>query len=201
MQPLAEPVSNLIDAFSQLPGIGPKTATRLTYYLLRSDEAIAIKLARALEELKQRTLFCSACFNIADQDPCAICVNPQRDHGLICVVEEPLDVQAIERTREFSGVYHVLHGAISPVEGVGPEDLKVGELLQRIQRSEAPIRELLLATNPNLEGEATAMYIARLTKPLGIHVTRLARGLPMGGDLEYADEMTLGRALTGRSEM
>ncbi len=201
MQPLAEPVSNLIDAFSQLPGIGPKTATRLAYYLLRSDEAVAIKLARALEELKQRTVFCSVCFNIADQDPCAICDNQQRDHGLICVVEEPLDVQAIERTREFTGVYHVLHGAISPVEGVGPEDLKVGELLQRIQQSETPVRELLLATNPNLEGEATAMYIARLTKPLGIRVTRLARGLPMGGDLEYADEMTLGRALTGRSEM
>lgn len=201
MQPLAEPVSNLIDAFSQLPGIGPKTATRLAYYLLRSDEAVAIKLARALEELKQRTVFCSICFNIADQDPCAICDNQQRDHGLICVVEEPLDVQAIERTREFTGVYHVLHGAISPVEGVGPEDLKVGELLQRIQQSEAPVRELLLATNPNLEGEATAMYIARLTKPLGLRVTRLARGLPMGGDLEYADEMTLGRALAGRSEM
>ncbi|HRW48558.1 MAG: recombination mediator RecR [Caldilinea sp.] len=201
MQPLAEPVSNLIDAFSQLPGIGPKTATRLAYYLLRSDEAVAIKLARALEELKQRTVFCSVCFNIADQDPCAICDNQQRDHGLICVVEEPLDVQAIERTREFTGVYHVLHGAISPVEGVGPEDLKVGELLQRIQQSETPVRELLLATNPNLEGEATAMYIARLTKPLGLRVTRLARGLPMGGDLEYADEMTLGRALTGRSEM
>jgi len=201
MQPLAEPVSNLIDAFSQLPGIGPKTATRLAYYLLRSDEAVAIKLARALEELKQRTVFCSVCFNIADQDPCAICDNQQRDHGLICVVEEPLDVQAIERTREFTGVYHVLHGAISPVEGVGPEDLKVGELLQRIQQSETPVRELLLATNPNLEGEATAMYIARLIKPLGLRVTRLARGLPMGGDLEYADEMTLGRALTGRSEM
>ena len=184
-----------------IPGIGPKTATRLAYYLLRSDEAVAIKLARALEELKQRTVFCSVCFNIADQDPCAICDNQQRDHGLICVVEEPLDVQAIERTREFTGVYHVLHGAISPVEGVGPEDLKVGELLQRIQQSETPVRELLLATNPNLEGEATAMYIARLTKPLGLRVTRLARGLPMGGDLEYADEMTLGRALTGRSEM
>ena len=201
MQPLAEPVSNLIDAFSQLPGIGPKTATRLVYYLLRNDEAVSLKLAHALEELKQRTLFCSVCFNIADQDPCAICANAQRDHGLICIVEEPLDVQAIERTREFTGVYHVLHGAISPVEGIGPEDLKIGELLHRIQSSETPVRELLLATNPNLEGEATSMYIARLTKPLGLRVTRLARGLPMGGDLEYADEVTLGRALTGRSEM
>lgn len=201
MQPLAEPVSNLIEAFTQLPGIGPKTATRLTYFLLRSDESVALRLARALEELKQRTLFCSVCFNIADQDPCSICANLQRDHGLICVVEEPLDVQAIERTREFNGVYHVLHGAISPVEGVGPEDLKIGELLHRIQTSETPVRELLLATNPNLEGEATAMYIARLIKPLGVRVTRLARGLPVGGDLEYADEVTLGRALAGRSEM
>jgi len=214
MQPLAEPVSNLIDALCKLPGIGPKTATRLTYFLLRSDEAIALDLARALENLKALTLFCHECHNIADSDPCAICASIQRDHSLICVVEEPLDVQAVERTREYNGVYHVLHGAISPVEGVGPEDLKIGELLRRIQGSEsadgtgehdgvprAPVKELLLATNPNLEGEATAMYIARLIKPLGIRVTRLARGLPMGGDLEYADEVTLGRALTGRSEM
>ncbi len=208
MQPLAEPVSNLIDAFSQLPGIGPKTASRLAYFLLRSDEAIARNLARALEELKARTLFCTVCHNIADRDPCAICSSPQRDHSVICVVEEPLDVQAIERTREYSGLYHVLHGAISPVEGVGPEDLKIGELLRRIQQPPAPeggesvpVAEILLATNPNLEGEATAMYIARLLKPLGLRVTRLARGLPVGGDLEYADEVTLGRALAGRSEM
>jgi recombination protein RecR len=212
MQPLAEPVSNLIDAFCKLPGIGPKTAPRLVYFLLRSDETIATDLAKALGDLKSRTLFCRECHNIADSDPCAICANAQRDHSLICVVEEPLDVQAIERTREFNGVYHVLHGAISPVEGVGPEELKIGELLQRIQLSSAsasdqdgvprmPVRELLLATNPNLEGEATAMYISRLVKPLGIRVTRLARGLPMGGDLEYADEVTLGRALAGRSEM
>lgn len=216
MQPLAEPVSNLIEAFSQLPGIGPKTASRLTYYLLRNDEAIALKLAHALEELKAGTLFCSVCHNIADSDPCAICANPQRDHSVICVVEEPLDVQAIERTREYHGVYHVLHGSISPVDGIGPEDLKIAELLQRIQRglSAAPredeaegglpateVKEILMATNPNLEGEATAMYIARLIKPLGVRVTRLARGLPMGGDLEYADEVTLGRALSGRSEM
>lgn len=214
MQPLAEPVSNLIDALCKLPGIGPKTATRLTYFLLRSDGAIALDLARALENLKALTLFCRECHNIADSDPCAICASAQRDHSLICVVEEPLDVQAVERTREYNGVYHVLHGAISPVEGVGPEDLKIGELLRRIEVSHAadgtdgqdgvprvPVKELLLATNPNLEGEATAMYISRLIKPLGIRVTRLARGLPMGGDLEYADEVTLGRALTGRSEM
>lgn len=203
MQPLAEPISQLIDAFGSLPGIGPKTASRLTYFLLRADESVAMTLARALENLKANTLFCSQCFNIADRDPCPICGNTQRDHSIICVVEEPLDVQAIERTREFQGVYHVLHGAISPVEGIGPEHLKIAEMLQRIQKSEAttPVREVLLATNPNLEGEATSMYISRLVKPLGIRVTRLARGLPMGGDLEYADEVTLGRALTGRSDM
>ncbi|MEX1020923.1 MAG: recombination mediator RecR [Litorilinea sp.] len=221
MQTLAEPVSKLIEAFCQLPGIGPKTASRLAYFLLRSDENIALNLAKALEEMKANTVFCSICFNIADQDPCPVCTNQQRDHGLICLVEEPLDVQAIERTREFMGVYHVLHGAISPVEGIGPDDLKIGELLKRIERGNAPagssedpgpdigvgtpvrtpVREVLLATNPNLEGEATAMYISRLVKPLGIRVTRLARGLPMGGDLEYADEVTLGRALAGRSDM
>jgi len=214
MQPLAEPVSKLIEAFTKLPGIGPKTASRLVYFLLRSDESIAMDLARALEELKANTLFCATCHNIADRDPCAVCADAQRDHGVICVVEEPLDVQAVERTREYHGVYHVLHGAISPVEGIGPEDLKIGELLQRIQQSLSegpdpvrpdqaitPVQELLLATNPNLEGEATAMYVARLVKPLGIRVTRLARGLPVGGDLEYADEVTLGRALEGRAEM
>ena len=202
MQPLAEPVSKLIEAFSQLPGIGPKTASRLTYFLLRSDESIALNLAQALEELKANTLFCDTCHNIADRNPCPVCSDQQRDHGTICIVEEPLDVQAIERTREFHGVYHVLHGAISPVEGVGPDDLKVDDLLQRIQKSvETPIQEVVLATNPNLEGEATAMYISRLIKPLGIRVTRLARGLPIGGDLEYADEVTLGRALSGRSDM
>lgn len=203
MQPLAEPVSQLIDAFSALPGIGPKTASRLAYYLLRADASISINLARALENMKANTLFCSNCFNIADRDPCAICASTDRDHTIICVVEEPLDVQAIERTRDYIGVYHVLHGAISPVEGIGPDNLRVAELLQRIQRGEmgTQVQEVLLATNPNLEGEATAMYISRLIKPLGIRVTRLARGLPMGGDLEYADEMTLGRALQGRSEM
>lgn len=214
MQPLAEPVSKLIEAFSQLPGIGPKTASRLTYFLLRSDDAIGQNLADALQDLKANTLFCSVCQNIADRDPCAVCDNVQRDHTQICIVEEPLDVQAVERTREYHGVYHVLHGAISPMEGVGPDDLKIAELLKRIQasdgatgqgvdaeRPEVPVQEILLATNPNLEGEATAMYISRLIKPLGIRVTRLARGLPVGGDLEYADEVTLGRALAGRSEM
>ncbi len=202
MQPLAEPVSKLIEAFGQLPGIGPKTASRLTYFLLRADASIATNLATALQELKANTLFCSVCHNIADRDPCPICADTQRDHSIICVVEEPLDVQAIERTREYHGVYHVLHGAISPMAGVGPDDLKIVELQRRIQNSQpAPVRELLLATNPNLEGEATAMYISRLLKPVGIRITRLARGLPVGGDLEYADEVTLGRALAGRSEM
>lgn len=212
MQPLAEPVSDVIDAFNQLPGIGPKTASRLAYFLLRSDDSVALNLAEALQALKAGTLFCTLCHNIADRDPCAICDDDQRDHALICVVEEPLDVQAIERTREYHGLYHVLHGSISPVEGIGPEELKISELLQRIQLREQasperaanlslPVEEILLATNPNLEGEATAMYISRLIKPLGIRVTRLARGLPMGGDLEYADEVTLGRALVGRSEL
>lgn len=203
MQPLAEPVSKLIDAFNALPGIGPKTASRLAYYLLRADESVTLNLAHALEDLKANTFFCSRCFNIADRDPCPICASSERDQSIVCVVEEPLDVQAIERTREYHGVYHVLHGAISPMEGIGPDNLRVGELLQRIQQAQSgtPITEVLLATNPNLEGEATAMYIARLVKPLGIRVTRLARGLPMGGDLEYADEVTLGRALLGRNDM
>ncbi len=203
MQLLAEPVSKLIDAFGALPGIGPKTASRLAYFLLRADAAVALNLATALQELKEKTLFCSVCFNIADRDPCPVCANPQRDQTIICVIEEPLDVQAIERTGEFKGVYHVLHGAISPMEGIGPDDLKIGELLRRIQKADSlnPIKEILIATNPKLEGEATAMYINRLVKPLGIRVTRIARGLPVGGDLEYADEVTLGRALTGRSDM
>ena len=208
MQPLAQPVSNLIDAFSRLPGIGPKSASRLAYFLLRSDEEISLSLAAALQELKANTFFCGVCHNIADRDPCAICDSEQRDRSIICVVEEPLDVQAIERTGTYHGLYHVLHGAISPVEGVGPDDLKLRELLDRLRRGHAgdptedsETQELLVATNPNLEGEATAMYIARLIKPLGVRVTRLARGLPTGGDLEYADEMTLSNALAGRLDM
>ncbi|MBX3052505.1 MAG: recombination mediator RecR [Caldilineaceae bacterium] len=206
MQPLAQPVSALIDAFSRLPGIGPKSASRLAYFLLRADSEISLNLAAALTELKEKTVFCSVCHNIADRQPCAICDNQQRDQSIICVVEEPLDVQAIERTGAFQGVYHVLHGSISPVEGIGPDDLKIRELLKRVQASEqaedeSAVKELLLATNPNLEGEATAMYISRLFKPLGLKVTRLARGLPTGGDLEYADESTLSNALAGRMEM
>jgi recombination protein RecR len=182
----------------------------LVYFLLRNDESIAMTLAKALEELKANTLFCNICHNIADRNPCTICTNSQRDHTIICVVQEPLDVQAIERTRAFNGVYHVLHGAISPMEGKGPDDLKIAQLIKRLQQGNPapeggdapiPIKEILLATNPNLEGDATAMYIARLAKPLGVRVTRLAHGLPVGGDLEYADDITLGRALSGRSEL
>ena len=210
-------VQRLIDEFGRLPGIGPKTASRLVFHLLRMPPQQSRDLSEALRELTDSVVYCRRCFNIADASPCAICRDPARDGSTLCVVEEPLDVQAIERTREYKGVYHVLHGAISPVEGVGPEELKIGELLERIRHGDSagqaadpgadlpvprtPVQELLLATNPNLEGEATAMYIARLVKPLGIRVTRLARGLPMGGDLEYADEVTLGRALAGRSEM
>jgi recombination protein RecR len=199
-----EPVTRLIEAFAQLPGIGPKTASRLTFYLLRRPAEQAEALAEALRDLKQRTVFCSTCFNITEASPCAICRDEGRDRSIVCVVEEPLDVLAIDRTGEYRGLYHVLHGAISPVDGIGPDELRIDELVTRLreadQRAE-PVREVLLATNPNLEGEATAMYLARLVQPLGVRVTRLARGLPVGGDLEYADAVTLGRALQGRSEM
>lgn len=196
---VAAPIANVINSLSRLPGIGPKTAARLAFYLLRAPEDQVLALAEAIRELKELTVFCQRCFNIADSNPCAICSSEERDGALICVVEEPSDVLAIERTREFRGLYHVLHGAISPVDGIGPEQLKVAELLARLQGG--VVREVLIATNPNLEGEATAMYLARLIGPLGIRVTRLAHGLPVGGDLEYADEVTLGRALTGRHEM
>ncbi len=199
MRTTPEPVTRLIEEFSKLPGIGPKTASRLTFYLLRAPKEQALDLAKALKELKERTTFCSICFNITEEDPCPICRDEGRDHSLICVVEDPLDVMAIERTGKYRGVYHVLHGVLSPVDGIGPEDLKIPELMARLRAN--PVREVILATNPNLEGEATAMYLYRQIAPLGVKVTRLARGLPIGGDLEYADEMTLIRALEGRSEM
>jgi len=203
MATLATPkaVQRLIDEFARLPGIGPKSASRLTFFLLRGDSQQPRDLAAALVELKEQTRFCSVCYNITDAgvDPCPICADPARQTGLLCIVEEPLDVLAIERTREFKGRYHVLHGVISPVEGVGPEDLKIRELVARF-RSE-PIKEVILATNISLEGEATAMYVQKQLAALGVRVTRLARGLPVGGDLEYADETTLARALQGRSEM
>jgi len=203
MSTLATPkaVQRLIDEFSKLPGIGPKSASRLTYFLIRGDGQQPRDLAAALVELKERTRFCSICFNITDaeQEPCPVCADPARQTGVICVVEEPLDVLAIERTREYKGRYHVLNGVISPVEGIGPEDLKIRELLARIGRE--PVKEVILATNISLEGEATAMYLQKQLATHGIRVTRLARGLPVGGDLEYADETTLARALQGRSEM
>lgn len=199
-----EPVVRLIEAFAQLPGIGPKTASRLTFYLLRRPAEQAEALADALRDLKQKIVFCSTCFNITETNPCAICQDEGRDRSIVCVVEEPLDVLAIDRTGEYHGLYHVLHGAISPVEGIGPDELRIHELLTRLKEAGLkgqPVQEVLLATNPNLEGEATAMYLARLIQPLGARITRLARGLPVGGDLEYADAVTLGRALEGRREM
>jgi len=194
-----EPVTRLIEAFAQLPGIGPKSASRLTFYLLRRPAEQAEALADALRDLKQKIVFCGVCYNITEESPCAVCSDEGRDRSIVCVVEEPLDVVAIDRTGEYRGLYHVLHGAISPVEGIGPDELRINELLARLRAG--GIREVLLATNPNLEGEATAMYLARQIQPLGIRVTRLARGLPVGGDLEYADAVTLGRALEGRQEM
>lgn len=193
------PVTRLIEAFAQLPGIGPKTASRLTFYLLRRPAEQSEALADALRDMAENTRFCSTCFNIADQSPCSVCSDDSRDRSILCVVEEPLDVVAIDRTGDYRGLYHVLHGAISPVDGIGPDELRISELLARLDHE--VVREVLLATNPNLEGEATAMYLARLIQAPGIRVTRLARGLPVGGDLEYADSDTLGRALKGRQEM
>jgi recombination protein RecR len=197
----AEPVARLIDEFNKLPSIGPKSAARLTFHLLRSGPEATQALIDALIELKERIVFCSVCFNIteADQNPCPICGDTERDRATICVVEEALDVVALERTREYHGLYHVLHGAINPINGIGPEKLRIKELLQRVADSQ--VREIILATNPNMEGDATAMHIFRLLSATGVKVTRPASGLPMGGDLEYADEVTLSRALTGRREM
>lgn len=195
-QALARPLARLIDELSKLPGVGPKTAQRLAYHILRASLSDADALANAVRSVKTDLLYCSTCFNIAENDPCAVCAADDRDKAVVCVVEEPLDVLAIERTGQFKGVYHVLHGAISPVNGVRPDDLKIAALATRVKAG--GISELILATNPNLEGEATAMYIGQLVGQDGVRVTRLARGLPMGGDLEYADEVTVSRALEGR---
>lgn len=195
----AKPISRVVDELSRLPGIGPKTAQRLTYFLLRSPADQAEALADAILELKRNVVLCAECFNITDRSPCEVCSNPGRDTSRICVVEEPLDVVAIERTGQYKGMYHVLHGAISPIEGIGPEELKIRELLYRVQQGD--VQEIILATNPNLEGDATAMYLTRLLQVPGLTVTRLARGLPVGGDLEYADEITLSNALAGRSQI
>jgi len=199
MRAIPEAVSRLIDEFSRLPGIGPKTASRLTFYLLRSPKEQSLTLAEAIGQLKERIILCSVCFNITESNPCAVCQDEGRERSLICVVEEPLDVLAIERTGEYHGLYHVLHGAISPMDGIGPAELRIRELLERLKSG--LVKEVLIATNPNLEGEATAMYLARQITSLGIRVTRLARGLPVGGDLEYADAVTLTQALEGRREM
>lgn len=201
-EPLAAapaPVSRLIEEFHKLPGIGPKSAQRLTYHLLRIPPDEALALARAITELKERTVLCSVCQNVTESDPCAICSDGARDRTSICVVEEPLDILAIERTRGFHGLYHVLHGVISPMDGIGPDDLKINELLSRLRGGE--VTEVMMATNPNLEGEATSMYVSRLLTPLGVRVTRLARGLPMGSDLEYADDVTLSRAIENRQDV
>ncbi len=199
--PLIEPVARLIESFARLPGIGPKTAQRLTYHLLRAPEVEARSLAAALVDVRDKVVFCDRCFNISEGPLCAICRDPARDQSRLCVVEEPLDVLAIERTGEFKGQYHVLHGAISPIDGIGPERLRIRELLARADeaaRNGAPFVEVIVATNPTLEGEATSMYLAeRLESVVGV-VSRIARGLPVGGDLEYADEVTLIRALQGR---
>ena len=192
----AAPVARLVDELHRLPGIGPKSAQRLAYYLVRMPEEQARSLAEAVLAVKEQVVLCSRCYNITEADPCAICSNPARDQATVCVVEEPLDVAALERTDSYQGLYHVLHGVISPMNGVGPDELKIQPLLERLRTGGA--REVILATNPNLEGEATAMYIHRLLAPLGLSVTRPARGLPVGGDLEYADEVTLGRAIEGR---
>jgi recombination protein RecR len=194
-----EPVARLIDALQKLPGIGPKTAQRLTFFLLKCPADEVQVLSEALTRLKKQIVHCSACFNVTEEDPCRICKDPSRDTRLLCVVEEPNDLLAMERTGQFRGRYHVLLGALSPLDGIGPEDLKVRELLARLEGS--PMEEVILATNPNVEGEATAIYLAKLLKPLAVRVTRIARGLPIGGDLEYADEVTLAKALEGRKEM
>jgi len=202
-QYLPPSVTRLIDAFSQLPGIGPKSASRLAYFLLRQPADVTSELSEALRELKARTRLCSNCYNITESDPCGICSDSSRDTGLICVVEEPLDVAAIERSRAFKGVYHVLHGVISPINGIGPDDIKLNELLRRVTKVDSNVREVILATNPTVEGEQTAAFIQRklLQAQPKLGISRLARGLPVGGDLEYADEITLSRALEGRQQM
>jgi len=196
---LARPLARLIDELGKLPGVGPKTAQRLAYHILRTPAPDAEALAAAIRSVKTDLRYCGICFNIAETDPCAICSSDERDASVVCVVEEPLDVLAIERTGQFKGRFHVLHGAISPVNGVRPDDLKIAQLVARVR--EGGIEELILATNPNLEGEATSMYVAQLLAGSGARLTRLARGLPMGGDLEYADEVTVSRALEGRRAM
>lgn len=194
-----EPISKLIDSFMKLPGIGPKTAQRLAFHVLDMKEDDVVQFAKALVDVKRELTYCSTCGHITEEDPCYICQDKQRDRSVICVVEDDKDVIAMEKMREYKGLYHVLHGAISPMDGIGPEDINIPSLIERLKDEE--VKELILAMNPNLEGESTAMYISRLVKPIGIKVTRLAQGLSVGGDLEYADEVTLSCAIAGRTEM
>ncbi|WP_306008734.1 recombination protein RecR [Bacillus sp. MMSF_3353] len=194
-----EPISKLIDSFMKLPGIGPKTAVRLAFFVLDMKEDDVLGFAKALVNAKRDLAYCSVCGHITDRDPCYICNDLHRDQSIVCVVQEPKDVIAMEKMKEYQGVYHVLRGAISPMEGIGPEDINIPQLLKRLH--DETVQEVILATNPNIEGEATAMYISRLLKPTGIKVTRIAHGLPVGGDLEYADEVTLSKALEGRREV
>ena len=194
-----EPVARLIDALQRLPGIGPKTAQRLTFFLLKRPAEEVRELSSSLMAVKERIVYCSTCFNVTDQNPCRICADPARDGAVVCVVEEPNDLLAMERTGEYRGRYHVLLGALSPLDGIGPDDLKIRELLARLDGKGTA--EVILATNPNVEGEATALYLAKLLRPLAVRITRIARGLPVGGDLEYADQVTLSKALEGRREI
>jgi recombination protein RecR len=196
---LPKPVSRLIDELSKLPGIGEKNATRLAFHILRSKDEYTIRLAQAIVDIKKNVRACGTCFNITSENPCDICTDNSREQGLICVVEDPMDLIAVERSRVFSGLYHVLNGVIAPLEGIGPEDLTIGPLINRLK--ENSVKEIIIATNPSVEGEATSLYIARLVKPLGIKVSRIAHGIPMGGDLEYTDELTIGKALRDRKEI
>lgn len=199
MQTYSGPISRLIEEFSKLPGVGRKTAQRLAFHVINMNINDVEALSKAIVEAKKEVKYCSICYNITDKDPCSMCSNKNRDSGTICVVEDPRDVAAMEKTKEFHGQYHVLNGVISPMDGIGPDMIRVKELIQRLGNQE--VREVIMATNPTIEGEATAMYIARLLKPMGIKVTRIAHGLPVGGDLEYADEVTITKALEGRREI
>ncbi len=195
----APPIARLIEELAHLPGVGRKTAQRLAMHIVTSREDLAVSLSEAIVEARNKISFCSTCFNLTEHDPCPICSDPRRDKNTICVVEAPKDVIAMEKTKEYHGLYHVLHGAISPMDGIGPEDIRLRELIVRLQDSD--VQEIILATNPTIEGEATSMYVSRLVKPIGIKVTRLAHGIPVGGDLEFADEVTLTKALEGRNEL
>jgi len=199
MSEFSPSIEKLIESFEKLPSIGNKTAIRLAFYMLNTSEEQANEFVKSIQDARKNLKFCSKCYNISDTDPCEICSNPKRDQSQICVVEDVKDVIAIEKIHEFKGVYHVLHGTISPMDGIGPDDIRIKELLARLM--DGNIKEVILATNPKVEGEATAMYISKLVKPMGVRVTRLAHGIPVGGDLEYTDEFTLGKALEGRTEL